>query len=77
MRSEDVNTRFYLCAASLLAKRALPHATQAMSQAESWLSNLTHDALVLSQMFARTPEGLRSIQNGELTRYWYVIHRSC
>jgi len=62
--------RFCLAAASLSSKTPLPHDTQF----ENWLGNITHDALVQSQLFAKTPEGINSIQTGEFTRYWYVCY---
>ena len=61
--------RFCLAAASLSSKTPLPHDTQF----ENWLGNITHDALVQSQLFAKTSEGINSIQTGEFTRYWYVV----
>jgi hypothetical protein len=64
-----IKARFCLTAASLSSKTPLPHDTQF----EDWVGNITHDALVQSQLFARTPQGISSIQNGEFTRYWYVV----
>lgn len=76
MHSEDITTRFHLSVASLLAKRAFPQRTHFHVNFKIWQSSLTHDALVLSQAFARTPEGLKSIRDGEFTRYWYVFLHS-
>lgn len=64
-----IKTRFCLTAASLSSKTPLPHDTQF----EDWVANVTHDALVQSQVFAKTPQGISSIQNGEFTRYWFVV----
>lgn len=65
-----LKARFCLTAASLSSKTPLPHTTHF----EDTLANVTHDALVQSRLFASTPGGMKSIQNGEFTRYWYVIY---
>lgn len=51
-----------------MSKTPLPHDTGL----DSWVGNVTHDALVASRRFANTPEGIESIRNGEFTRYWSV-----
>lgn len=66
-----VKARFVLSAASLASKTPLPH-DSLHAAPENWVGTVTHDALVLSQTFAATPEGKKSIQSGEFTRYWYV-----
>ena len=64
--SRLVKNHFCMASASLMSKTPLPHDTMM----ENWVCHLTHDALVLSQKFARTPEGQASIASGELSRYW-------
>lgn len=65
--SRVVKARLSFAAASLMSRTPLPPQD---SNHEDWLINITHDALVQSQAFARTPAGVRSIRSGEFTRYW-------
>ncbi|KAF8305566.1 hypothetical protein DL93DRAFT_2089397 [Clavulina sp. PMI_390] len=64
--------RFVMVAASLASKTPLPH-DSLHAIPEDWLAAVTHDALVLSQEFAKTPEGRESIRNGEFTRFWFYL----
>jgi len=71
--SRLVKNHFCMASASLMSKTPLPHDTMM----ENWVCHLTHDALVLSQKFARTPEGQASIASGEFSRYWFYLLSMC
>ncbi|KZO91193.1 hypothetical protein CALVIDRAFT_542043 [Calocera viscosa TUFC12733] len=71
-RQANVHTKaaLYLAAASMSSKIPLP---LEIPKPGKLVSELVHDALVLSSRFAKTEEGRESVKSGEFARYWFFL----
>jgi len=60
----------YLCAASMASKLPLP---LEIPKPGKLVSDLVHDALLLSSRFAKTEEGKEAVRSGDFARYWFFL----
>ncbi|EJU01750.1 hypothetical protein DACRYDRAFT_116214 [Dacryopinax primogenitus] len=60
----------YLAAASMASKMPLP---LEVPKAGKLISEMMHDALLLSSRFAKTDEGRETVKSGEFARYWFFL----
>ncbi|KZT61392.1 hypothetical protein CALCODRAFT_447337 [Calocera cornea HHB12733] len=65
-----VKASLYLAAASMASKIPLP---LEIPRPGKLVSELVHDALVLSSRFAKTEEGRESVKSGGFARYWFFL----